>query len=893
MSKHQTPFNANLNGGTIIKSFATIVLFLFILSSIPAGAQGVNRVVMPHRDELASEISFWKQIFARVSLNEYLIHDSYNLEIVYKKVRFDSTVSDRQRSKELKAIKDEISDLLLRFQSGEFEEGALTPWEREVFGKFAHIRDRNKFEIAARRVRAQQGIKENFLAGVRRSFRYLPHIEQIFEAEGLPHQLVYLPHVESSFNPVARSHVGASGMWQFMRGTARSYMKVNRVADQRFDPLISTRAAARLLKYNYSQLKDWALAITAYNHGLGSMRKAKRRYGDYATIRENYLRRSFGFASKNFYPEFLAVVEISDSLSHYFPNVAKDPLWEFQEITLPKALRLTTFSRQFNIDLVTLKALNPGYHSSVWQGQRLVPAQYPLRLPVDRDAQQIIAALGASREEIQEVTLAQKAIGRKEQLVLTSLRTFFQRRQALRQLLASQRAGVSETAASPNAEDRERLLALEWTAPPLPLAQTTVALAPAAPAALTENPAAGMVLPAGKAQVAAAAPVNPDPLALAEIERRAPPRAASSAEIAITDGSVTGRVSTNKAAVAADESAPPWESAIALLIPAPAAPVTGELADHTARQLLAVARTGVEDQPRGTLDWEAQPLTGAAPQTAVLQEQTAAAAANIPFNKPTVAEDGAADLSVPAAPPVAAVAETAAPAVYALAATAAEPAGRLRFAKPEVGQATRENIFGFGDLEPALLAETPPQPAETRAPASSYRHSSEYPGHEIYASLQKWNVVYNAQTLGGQEILTLLRNRLNVQKGSIIVYPGETLGHFGDWLNINTQSLRRINSLSRQQDIKTGQRLQLDLSRETPAGFLEKRLSYHLTLIESLLNGRTSIRLEDYAIQAGENLWSLARKRNFPVNLLLYFNDLDKLERLYPGDVIKLPVIYN
>ena len=83
------------------------------------------------------------------------------------------------------------------------------------------------------------------------------------------------------------------------------------------------------------------------------------------------------------------------------------------------------------------------------------------------------------------------------------------------------------------------------------------------------------------------------------------------------------------------------------------------------------------------------------------------------------------------------------------------------------------------------------------------------------------------------------------------------------------------------------------MSRETPAGFLEKRLSYHLTLIESLLNGRTSIRLEDYAIQAGENLWSLARKRNFPVNLLLYFNDLDKLERLYPGDVIKLPVIYN
>lgn len=854
-----------------------------VLSSIPAGAEGVNRVVLPHRDELASEITFWKQIFARVSLNEYLIHDSYNLEIVYKKVRFDSTVSERQRSKELKAIKDEISDLLLRFHSGEFEKSLLTPWEREIYGKFDHIRDRDKFEIAARRVRAQQGIKENFLAGVRRSFRYLPHIKQIFEAEGLPPQLIYLPHVESSFNPVARSHVGAAGMWQFMRGTAKPYMKVNKIADQRFDPLISTRAAARLLKYNYSQLKDWALAITAYNHGLGSMRKAKRKYGDYATIRENYLRRSFGFASKNFYPEFLAVVEISDSLSHYFPNVAGDPLWEFQEITLPRTLSLPTFSRQFNIDLESLKALNPGYLSTVWRGGQLVPAQYPLRLPVDRDAQQIIAALGASREEIQEVTLAQKAIGRQEQLVLTSLRTFFQRRETLRHLLASQRAGVSETAAPPSAEDRDRLLALDWAAPALQLAQTPVEVTPASPPALIENPAAGPVFTAGKAQVAVNAPVNPDPLAVAVAVRPVPEHAASSPEIALTPGITTGRVTVNKAAVAADEFTPSWEAAAASLTAAFAAPAPDKLAGNAAGQPLAFAKTGVADNPRRAPDWEAPPLASTA-----LQNQPAAAPAGLAFNKPTVTPPA----PLPAQPIVAA-AETAPAPAYSLAANPGGRTGRLRFAKPEAGPATREHIFGFGDLEQTLLAETPRKPAEARTSPPSYQHSSEYPGQESYAALQKWQVVYNAQTLGGQEILALLRNRLNVQNGAITVYPGETLGHFGDWLNINTQSLRRINTLSRQQDIKTGQRLQLDLSRETPAGFLEKRLSYHLGLIESLLNGRTSIRLEDYAIQAGDNLWSLARKRNFPVNLLLYFNDLDKLERLYPGDVIKLPVIYN
>ncbi|RMF56245.1 MAG: lytic transglycosylase domain-containing protein, partial [Calditrichaeota bacterium] len=336
---------------------------------------------LPYRDALATEIAFWKLIFTRYSQDEYVIHDSEHLEIIYKVVAFDSSVSERVREKQLKKIKKEIKKLLLDFHHQRLQPQDLTPWELSIYHKFSRIKEHHKFFKAARRIRVQQGIRENFLAGVKRSFAYLPYLEKVFREEGLPHDLIYLPHVESSFNPEAVSHVGAVGMWQFMRSTARRFMKVNRIKDGRFDPLESTRAAARLLKRNYEVLHDWALAITAYNHGLAGMKRARRRYGNYLKIRDRYLRRSFGFASKNFYPEFLAVVEIMDSLSYYFPNIKGNQPLEFQEIRLPTPIKMTTFAHQFGLDLKELKRLNPGYRIRVWRGIYRIPAGYTLRLP--------------------------------------------------------------------------------------------------------------------------------------------------------------------------------------------------------------------------------------------------------------------------------------------------------------------------------------------------------------------------------------------------------------------------------------------------------------------------------------------------------------------------------
>ena len=96
-----------------------------------------------------------------------------------------------------------------------------------------------------------------------RSGAYLKKIRQILKQKKLPTDLSYLPHVESSFNPSAYSKFGAAGMWQFVRSTGRRYMRVDYVVDERRDPILSSYAAARLLRDNYARLGTWPLALTA------------------------------------------------------------------------------------------------------------------------------------------------------------------------------------------------------------------------------------------------------------------------------------------------------------------------------------------------------------------------------------------------------------------------------------------------------------------------------------------------------------------------------------------------------------------------------------------------------------------------------------------------------
>ncbi len=338
----------------------------------------------PYRQELNREVNFWIQVFTHYHSNQYIFHDSENPALIYRIVTFDTSVSSRQREKQVRRIKKKISRRLFRLARNLGHADSLTAFDRYVLKQLGEKARPVELRVLSRQVRAQQGMLEPFRDGVRRALAYLPYLREIFREEGLPEELCYLPHVESSFNIHARSHAGAVGMWQFMRSTGRLYMKVNRIIDERRDPFISTRAAAKLLKYNYQELEDWALALTAYNFGVAGMRRAKKQVrGDYLKIRQEFRHRRFGFAARNFYPEFLAVVEIMRHLHHYFPNVQPIPLPGSVQYRLKRAVKLPRLARMLNIPLNTLKKLNPAYTYRVWRGWNDVPKGYWIRLPME------------------------------------------------------------------------------------------------------------------------------------------------------------------------------------------------------------------------------------------------------------------------------------------------------------------------------------------------------------------------------------------------------------------------------------------------------------------------------------------------------------------------------
>ena len=241
---------------------------------------------------------------------------------------------------------------------------------------------------AVKRIRWQHGLSDRFEEGLRRAGRWRAYVNEQFTALGVPIELAALPHVESSYDPTARSHVGASGIWQFTRSTGRRFMRVDHVVDERNDPFSATRAAGQLLAYNYSIAGNWPMAITAYNHGLAGVRRAQRRHGDtaYVDILRNYRGRTFGFASRNFYVAFLAAMEVDQNAEKYFPGVVPEAPVDYASVKLPVYVSASGLSDAVGISERRIARYNPGLQATIWEGSKYLPKGYELRLPVAETA---------------------------------------------------------------------------------------------------------------------------------------------------------------------------------------------------------------------------------------------------------------------------------------------------------------------------------------------------------------------------------------------------------------------------------------------------------------------------------------------------------------------------
>jgi membrane-bound lytic murein transglycosylase D len=347
----------------------------------------------PRPESLESAVVFWKRVYLEATTRAGLLHDSRHLAVVYEALRFDDEHSERARQRRVKARKSHWRSLLRRLSGGHAprnveEETVLRLWERAL-GRRPEPRD---FAQAGRRVRFQLGQRDKFRDGIIRSGAYEEAMRAVFRDRGLPEDLAYLPHVESSFNLNAYSKYGAAGVWQFMRSTGRRYMTVDYVIDERLDPMASTRAATRLLSENHAALGSWPLAITAYNHGRSGVARAKRKLGtaDIGVIAERYRSRKFGFASRNFYAQFLAAREIMRNWPSFFGPLQRDEPEPVDEVTLPFFADLADLRKHLGVSPEVIRHYNRALRPPVFRGTKRIPKGFVLRLPAGTVAPDLV-----------------------------------------------------------------------------------------------------------------------------------------------------------------------------------------------------------------------------------------------------------------------------------------------------------------------------------------------------------------------------------------------------------------------------------------------------------------------------------------------------------------------
>lgn len=326
------------------------LLIIAVLALTPAGATQVfgQESPFPVPAGLEDAVEFWKLVFTRYSFADVVLFDPVDPGTIYSVLRAPDNDTGRA------LIDKERSRIVADYDLADDES----------------------------RIRTQRGAKEHFLEGLEVSGRYIAEMKKIFRAEGLLAGLAYLPLVESSFNIRARSGVGAVGMWQFMPDTGKKFMRIDAKVDERRDPFASTRAAARLLKENYRLLGNWPLAITAYNHGTdGIFRGIKAVESDnLVDLIRLYQSPTFGFASKNFYAEFLAVVEIATNSDAFFPFLrARRPV-TLREVTMKRQAPLLAVLKPAAISQSAFFEWNPALDPKA----KIIPVGYRVKLPPDK-----------------------------------------------------------------------------------------------------------------------------------------------------------------------------------------------------------------------------------------------------------------------------------------------------------------------------------------------------------------------------------------------------------------------------------------------------------------------------------------------------------------------------
>lgn len=329
--------------------------------------------------DLVERVLFWARIYSLYPSTSFVVHDKDDLSIVYN-------VVDQKTSKispgEAKRMAKDLIDRAMRSKSLK-DFSAKNKQEKQFYLKLKDKRGKIKISDLVSNIRTQTGQMDFIQSGIRSSSRYLPIIEELFKEQGLPWELTRIPFVESSFNIKADSKVGARGIWQIMGITGKKFIGVDPNYDERYSPFKASIVAAKLLEENYRILGTWPLAITAYNHGPGGLKNASKRLKtkDISKIVKEYKGKNFGFASKNFYSEFLAALYVTVYSDRIFGKIDKEPLMNFFYVKLEERMYVKELLSISMLSKEDLLKYNPELGKNIVNGKLPLEKNAFVKLP--------------------------------------------------------------------------------------------------------------------------------------------------------------------------------------------------------------------------------------------------------------------------------------------------------------------------------------------------------------------------------------------------------------------------------------------------------------------------------------------------------------------------------
>lgn len=339
-----------------------------------------------HISPLDERVAFWKAIYSQFDSSQVIFFDADDMSTVYHVAQIPSRIDDPKNILRRQIMKETHQDVRRAVEYlNEYKPKSargLFGIIKQVYLRLESVDRRDKYALA-HNIRYQTGLRDRFQEGYELSGIYDDDIKEILHLEGMPPELIAIPFVESLFYVPARSRSGAVGIWQFMRGTAKEFMCVNNLVDERYDPIIATNAAVDYLRDAYDKLGNWPLAITSYNYGRYGMMRAVNKIGsdDLEVIIRRYKHRNFGFAAKNYYAEVLAALEVYRNAESIFHESEPKEDWDFEMVMLPHAVFLKDLVRVGAVNKAWFLAHNPALTQRVCKNREVMPPKFSVRIP--------------------------------------------------------------------------------------------------------------------------------------------------------------------------------------------------------------------------------------------------------------------------------------------------------------------------------------------------------------------------------------------------------------------------------------------------------------------------------------------------------------------------------